>query len=192
MTWAMRLNGGDLMADGEGVHHAGGFTVNVIADGTGFGSPEPLIRTMNTLMTQGTWETLGPLQNRDPALVIEITGDTPDGLNAGEVWLSALMGSGALERLPPDQTVWTVFDVIWSYIQRTTDARWDLDDAAYVRYYRIPIRSLPHARSPELTVTPAAPSTVVDVVVTDGSSATGWAGAYVNPGGGSKIGRAHV
>ena len=66
-----------------------------------------------------------------------------------------------------------------------SDARWDLDDAAYVRYYRIPIRSLPHARSPELTVTPAAPSTVVDVVVTDGSSATGWAGAYVNPGGGS-------
>lgn len=183
MTYAMRLNDGALMEDGEGVSHVGGFTVNVIADGTGFGNPEPLVKTMNTLMTQGSWETSGAMGNRAPALVIEVEGDTADGLNAGEVWLSALMHRGQLEWLPPGQTVWTVFDVMTAYIERTMDARWDLDEKIWVRYYRVPIKALPYARSPQLTITPAEPpvsTPLVDVLVNDGSSATGWSGAVIS------------
>lgn len=175
---SLRLNGGDLIVDGGRVPHAsaaGIFYSDVIADGTGFGNSEPLVRAINTLMTQGSWETLGPFGNRSPAIVVEIEGTNADALNAGEVWLSSLMNPGALEWLPPGQTVWTVFDAVWCYISRSEDERWDIDENAWTRRYLIPIKSLPHARSPELTVTPAVDDTV-DIQITDGSSTTNWAG----------------
>lgn len=178
MTWAMRLNGGDLAIDGEEVRHetpGGAFYVRVIKDGTGFGNREPLTRTINTLMTQGSWEVIDQFANRAPALVIEIEGETGDGLNAGEVWLSDLMKPGSLEWLPPRQSVWTVFDVVSCYIDRTEDGDWDLDEDRWIRVYRVPIKALPHARSQQLTVTPAQPAgEPVDVLVTDGSTAAGW------------------
>lgn len=181
MTFAMRLNGGDLMRDGEGVKHDGGFTVTVMKNGTRFGNGDPLIKTINTLSTNGSWEKISRFGNRAPALIVKIEGETPAGLNAGGNWLSSLMGSGALEWLPPDQQVWTVFDVVSCYIDLTEDEGWDLDETKWIRKYRIPIKALPHSRSRELTLTPALPlasTPIVDELVTDASSATGWTGAW--------------
>ncbi|WP_210651349.1 hypothetical protein [Nocardioides sp. SYSU D00065] len=171
----------------------------VLREGTGFGNPETLTKTMNTLMTQGSWETTDPKRgNRAPALMIEVEGETADGLNAGEVWLSALMGdfnaadwAGALEWLPPRQSVWTVFDVTSCYIERSQDKRWDLDEHRFVRTYRVPIRALPHARSRDKTITPAQPSSAfVDVQIDSGTSTSGWSARWnlgIDPNGGTAI-----
>lgn len=179
---SMRLNGGDLISAGSRVVHStpvGNFWTDVLSEGTTFGNSEPLVRTISTLMTQGSWEALGPFGNRAPAIVVEIEGETADALNAGEVWLSALMGPGELEWLPPGQTVWTVFDAVWCYINRSEDDRWDLDENVWKRRYAIPIKSLPNARSQSLTLMAAeGAGTITDVLVTDGSSATGWTGGW--------------
>lgn len=185
---SMRLNGGRIL-DNEQPAKQPGFTVKVLKDGSGLGNTEPLIRTMNTLMTAGSWETLGPFGNRAPAIVVEVEGQGTDndakaaGLNAGEVWLQTLMRPGTLEWLPTGQKVWTVFDVVWCYLDRSDDADWAFMEANWVRRYRIPIKALPHARSPELTYTDAAPtSTIVDTLITDCSTTARFTASWERPG----------
>lgn len=176
MTWAMRLNGADLIADGEGVHHVhdgAGFTVAVLSEGTQFGNFESLTEVLNTLMTAGAYERAGRVGNREPSLAIQITGDDADGLNAGEVWLSGLMGPGTLEWLPPGQSVWTVFDLTHAVIGRTYDERWDTDETVLKRRYAVPIKALPYARSRDTIVTPATDPAFLATLAT-GSSAAEW------------------
>lgn len=181
----MRLNGGDLIEYGKPVsqtYNDADFTVEVLADGTQFGTLEPLTKTLNTLMTQGSLEVVERFENRQPGLAVRIAGRTPAGVNAGEMWLSSLMGPGVLEWLPPDQTVWTCFDVVRSHLGRSYDGEWDLDEHRWERTYEVPIKALPYARSQFRAITPALPlasTPLIDELVNNGSSLTGWSASEV-------------
>lgn len=160
-----------LMVDGGPVTYPEGFTLAVMSEGTEWGNGEPVTRALLSLMSNGSFEVTERLGNRSPVLVVEVVGDDPDGLIAGEEALQARVGRPIeLGWLPPLDDTWTVFDVVNSRMDHRMD---DQAELHLTRYWSISLSALPRGRSAKKVITPAV-SVSSPVTIDDCNSMTGW------------------
>jgi hypothetical protein len=154
------------------------FGVELLAEGTDFGSPEPVEVVLNSLLQDGDLVVHTRDGNREQALRIIIKAPDSAALAQGEAALMAELGKrNTLTYTPPDR--WgppTVFDVVTSSLQQIPD------DLAEVRrserHYSVRVVSAPFGRSQEeVTAAALAASGTTTTLVNDGSATTNWTGA---------------
>lgn len=166
------LGGLSLMAAGDSVDHAAGFTTEVSADGTTWGNPQVVVSSLISELSSGDIVTQQHVGNREPVLYVRISADTHAGLIAGDTALSAVVG-------PPCELTWqnpdpaaplTVIDVLHSRMDHSWD---DMDSLRRRRTWIVTMSALPDVRSADLVITPAV-ATAASTVVNSGSATTGW------------------
>lgn len=161
---------------------------SVMGENFSTGAPEPITRTIETFMLDGAMVIKEGDGNRTMTVFVGIHGPDTQVLTDGEVALT--LETGRRNKFiyepfdgfgPP-----TLFEVVTSSFGQVPD---DLREVMQCeRVYALSIIALPQAFSVEVTRTPALDSSAspTTVVISDGSSATGWTSpnGTVTPSGG--------
>lgn len=160
----------------SGATQAEGWSVEVSADGTSWGSPQARTSLLRSLLSDGDlvqWDSNG---NRVIPLHVRIKAPTSQILAQGEATLDRMLYKRTeLEWSPPDSLgVPTVWDVESSEREQVFDTGWDLDELTYTRHLAFELTCLPHGRS-KFKRTSVAPAAVPSpVVATSASTTTGF------------------
>lgn len=186
----LRWAGGSLDLMGWNESAYGAFEIRTIANGTNWGSPESVRRTLRTAMLDGSRSTKERDDNRTLPLKLRVKAADGSALAGGEQALDLIDGRRCeLVWTPPDAgAAASVFVVDFA------DLAHDMKDLAYKQgelFYTLTLDCLPHAYSDEWLEVPAlarTPST--PTLIDDGSSTTNWStdvGSLSASGGAVKV-----
>lgn len=172
----IRWSGGELDLMGWNTLGAGDFKIDTLADGTDWGNPEPVRRSLRRFLLDGSSSVKEYDDNRTIPLSLRVTA--PDGvaLAQGEQALDLIDGRRCeLVWTPPDP-----FSPACVFIVDFSDLRHKMDDIGETRnpprrFYSLTLSCLPHAYSADYVTIPAVPQDVsTPIVIDDLSSLTGW------------------
>lgn len=155
------------------------FTLTAIAGGTDFSNPEPLLTTLESLVSDGDDTIIDRFGNREIVIQIRVTAPNSDGLASGE---QTLMGElekpNELAWTPPDGWGATTVHRVWtSYLEWSFN---DYDEARDQpsRIFAIRLVCHPAAFSAQPITTVFEPVTASETftIIDDCTSTTGWTG----------------
>jgi hypothetical protein len=160
-----------------------GWTIEVSADGTSWGSPTVRTSLQRALLADGDlvqWDSNG---NRIIPVQVRLKATDSKVLAQAEAALDRLLYKRTeLEMTPPDAAgIPTVWDVETTERAQVFDGGWDLEELRYVRRLSFEMTCLPHGHS-KYKRTAVAPAAVPNpVVLNNGSTLTGWTGSPNTP-----------
>lgn len=148
--------------------------------GTGFGNPVPITKAIASFLQDGALVATTRHDNREMPLFLTVRAETPSGLAAGEAAIVAecnQLAAGkrrALQWTPPNGAPTCVFDVVAAQLELDFDDFVEVSDLE--RRYKLTLTTLPFARSKKAIsyVVPSPATSVVEEVISDGTSLTGW------------------
>ena len=152
------------------------YVYEVMAEGTSFGSSDPVTSVVQTMLADGDLVRMDRFGNREVPLRVRITGPTLDAVAHGEKALRRELGRpNLLVWQPPDVlAVPTCWEVAWSWFDPAFD---DLEELRRSRTFAVTLWCKPHARAAEPVEIPALPRpSLAPVVIDECDSAAGWAG----------------
>lgn len=146
------------------------------------GRPVPTVVVLESMIRDGALEQVDRYGNRDQELIIGIEADDADLLAKGEaaLFVECQKALNELAWTPPGGVgATTVYDIVTADLGGVDelDANdWDLDEVLRgLRTYRVALRAAPFGRSAVEEVDEALVSSgSTTVVISDGTSATGW------------------
>ena len=155
------------------------YTVKTYADGASFGSPEPKMVEIKSMLLDGSLARILNYENRSMPFQVEISGPTLDDVALGEAALMVEVrkGRNELKWLPPDEMAATsVFDIVWSRLDFTFD---DKGEKRRKRVFALTFTAAPFARDDyetevEALGTGGTPPTPSTATVDACTATTGW------------------
>ena len=158
----------------------GGYKIRVVADGATFGSPQPIVKQIVSMLADGDLARYDRAGNREVSFVVQIEGADGVALADGEVALRReLYRPNTVTWTPPaDLGPATVFEVLTSDMAPRFD---DIDELRSRRVFQVNLTCAPFARSLDPVTVEAlnVPTSETLVTVDTCNSATGWS-ATVN------------
>lgn len=171
----LRWSGGELDLMGWNDSEFGEFRIDALADGTDWGNPEPVRRTLRRFLADGSSSVKDYDDNRTIPLSLRVTAADGVALAGGEQALDLIDGRRCeLVWTPPDE-----FSAAAMFKLDHVDLRHKFDDFAEVarreRFYSLTASALPHAYSAEYVTIPAvAQGASTPTLVDNCNSLTGW------------------
>lgn len=173
ILWRDTNNEFDLTS---GVANSQGWTVEVSADGTNWGSPEARTSLLRALLADGDlvqWDSNG---NRVITLQVRLWAPSSQILATGEATLDRMLYKRTeLEWTPPDAAgIPTVWDVETSERAQVYDNGWDLDERRFERRLAFQLTCLPSGRSKNKRVVTASAFNATTNTIDTGSAVGSW------------------
>lgn len=162
------------------------YRIDAMADGTNLGSPEALLESIKSLLTDGSLVASRGWDNREAPIRLRLSARRGEAAGpalaaAERVLMEQVLATSkpALWWTPPAQDAETsYFDVVAAKLVRDNDDDWDFDEEVFeYRFYLLTLTCLPFARGAEPVVVPAIPvppAEETSVTIDDASSLTGW------------------
>lgn len=156
------------------------FTIEAMADGTDWGSAEPIEVAVQRWMTDGAIAATQGYENRKITFQVKISAITSMALAAGEAALIEVAQAAlTLSWIPAEGSTLastTVFDLWTCYLAHQFEADEELH---LTRTYQVTATAKPWARSAGLTTVTAVPTAGAGTTasVDTGTSTTGWTGS---------------
>lgn len=176
----LRWSGGelDLMGWNDSAH--GEFEIGTLADGTEWGNPQSVRRTLRRFLLDGSVSVKDYDDNRTIPLKLRLKAPDGTALAGGEAALVALDSHRC-------ELVWTPPDAFAApavYVAVSVDLAHSMDDLGELRlerYYTLTLDCLPHAYSDEWVEVPALPQDIsVRTEFDDCSTLTNWTSFQVS------------
>lgn len=171
----LRWSGGNLDLMGWNDSDYGDFEIETLADGTDWGNPESVRRTLRSALLDGSVSVKERDDNRTIPLKLRVSAADGTSLAGGEAALALMDGRRCeLAWTPPDEFAPTaVFVVVAATLRHEMN---DLEELSKRRYYTLTLECLPHAFSDAYVTIPAVAQDVsTPTLIDDCTSLTGWA-----------------
>lgn len=169
------------LMDPDGIANGGSFCLSVIADGSTFGGGgSPVVQTINSRLYDGSVVKYDHSENRELTFVVEVTGPDLAACAEGEAALvSRLYRSADLVWTPPDGFGTPGRFEVWTSESKYLDNDLDMVRQSPRMTYTLSFTCAPWATSvapvtSEALPVPGSGDTPSTVLVSDGSSSTGW------------------
>lgn len=182
LVWGTEL----LAAPGTRTPTTAGYVIECLSEGMSFGSPQAVVETISSLISDGTLAVTQRWDNREVTLRVRLRAPSVDAGPALAAAESALMAQVRGPGRPPP-LVWTspatgaeasVLDAVVATLERDYAEEWDLQEATQeYRYYLLTLQCFPFVRGEDRVTVPALapnPPSPTTNLIDDCTSLTNW------------------